>query len=245
MSDEVKVNDHLVLIGGKSGTGKSSSLRNLAPQEGVLYINCEAGKRLPFKNKFKTMTITDPYEVYSAFEVAEEMEGAHTIIVDSVSMLMDMFESVHVVGASDTMKQWGAYAQFIRNLMQDHVAKSTKAVIFTGHTHDVANDDDGILETKVTIKGAVNKIGVESFFSCVVAAKKVSLKELAKYPNDLLNITEDDEMLGFKHVFQTRLTKKTSQERIRAPLGMWSIKETYIDSDVQLVTDRLDEYYEE
>lgn len=36
-------NDHLVLIGGKSGGGKSASLRNLPEPEGVLYLNCEAG----------------------------------------------------------------------------------------------------------------------------------------------------------------------------------------------------------
>ena len=238
------VNDHLVLIGGKSGSGKSSSLRELSPQEGVYYVNCEAGKKLPFKNKFKTMVVTDPYDVYDAFTMIEEDPKAHTIIVDSVSMLMDMYESVHVITSPNTMNAWGSYAQFLRNLMQKYVAESTKTVIFTGHTHDVV-DDDSVMETKVTVKGAVNKIGVESFFSCVIGAKKVSLKILADYKNDLLNITEEDELVGFKHVYQTRLTKKTAQERIRAPLGMWTQQETYIDSNVQLVTDRLNEYYEE
>lgn len=55
---EVAVNDQLVLIMGESGTGKSASLRNIPNQERWLYLNCEAGKRLPFRNKFQTHTIT-------------------------------------------------------------------------------------------------------------------------------------------------------------------------------------------
>ena len=49
MSD---TNDHLVLLCGKSATGKSASLMGLKNPEGVLYLNCESGKRLPFKAKF-------------------------------------------------------------------------------------------------------------------------------------------------------------------------------------------------
>ena len=49
-----QVNDHLVLISGKSATGKSMCLRNLS---NVLYLNCEAGKKLPFKpNNFKEVS---------------------------------------------------------------------------------------------------------------------------------------------------------------------------------------------
>ena len=36
-------NDHLVLLCGKSATGKSASLMQLENPEGVMYLNCEAG----------------------------------------------------------------------------------------------------------------------------------------------------------------------------------------------------------
>ena len=39
----METNDNLVLICGKSGTGKSTSLKNLKNPEGVLYLNCDAG----------------------------------------------------------------------------------------------------------------------------------------------------------------------------------------------------------
>ena len=39
----IPVNDNLVLLCGKSATGKSASLMELANPEGVMYLNCEAG----------------------------------------------------------------------------------------------------------------------------------------------------------------------------------------------------------
>jgi hypothetical protein len=37
----MKENDHLVLISGKSSTGKSASLMGIEHPEGVIYSNCE------------------------------------------------------------------------------------------------------------------------------------------------------------------------------------------------------------
>ena len=85
--------------------------------------------------------------------------------------------------------------------------------------------------------------GIESYFSTVIGAKKVTLKKLEKYGSDLLNITEEEKMLGFKYVFQTKLTKETVNERLRSSIGMWSNEETYIDNDVQQVINKLNEYY--
>lgn len=59
----------------------------------------------------------------------------------------------------------------------------------------------------------------------------------------MLTITEEEEMIGMKYVFQTRLTKETVYERIRSPMGMFQINETYIDNDAQLVLNRLQQYY--
>lgn len=49
--------------------------------------------------------------------------------------------------------------------------------------------------------------------------------------------------LGYKHCIQTRLTKDTVTERLREPLDMWAESETFIDSNIQIVLDRLNEYY--
>lgn len=237
-------NDHLVLISGKSATGKSACLMNIKNPEGVIYLNCENNKKLPFKSQFKEFNVTDPMQVYQAFDEAENLSDVHTIVVDSLTYMMDMFESVHVLKSSNTMKAWGDYAQFWKTLMSQYVAKSTKNVFFIGHTSDILNESEMAMETLVKVKGSIMNQGIESYFSTVISTKKLNLKQLKDYESEMLNISEDEEMLGYKHVFQTRLTKDTVNERIRSPLKMWSTKETFIDNDIQHVIDRLHDYYD-
>lgn len=239
------VNDNLVLLCGKSATGKSLSLRNLKNPEGVWYGNCESGKKLPFRSKFRQFVITDPYQIFELFDEAENHPEVHTIVIDTITFLMEMFESVYVLPSSNTMKAWGDYAQYFKNLMQQYVAKSTKNVIMLAHTSDIMNESEMAMETIVKVKGSLMNQGIESFFSTVVSAKKVPLKSVAEYKNDLLTITPEEESLGFKYVFQTKLTKQTVNERMRSSFGMWENSETFIDNDMQLVLDRLHEYYNE
>lgn len=241
MSDNI--NDHLVLLCGKSATGKSASFMNMRDPEGVMYLNCEAGKRLPFRAKFKQYTITDPHQITEAFAVAEDMPEIHTIVVDSVTFLLDMYESLYVLNSTNGMKAWGDFAQYFKTLMQNLVAKSTKKVIFTAHTSDTLNEGEMVMETKVPVKGSLKNNGIESYFSCVIASKKVPIKSLKDYVSDLLNITPEEQALGFKYVYQTKITKESVNERLRGPLGLFDTKETFIDNDMQQVLDRLTEYY--
>ncbi len=237
------INDNMVLLVGKSSTGKSASLMGIKNPEGVMYLNCEAGKKLPFRSKFKEFVITDPYQVFEAFDHAETQEGIHTIIVDSLTFLMDMFESVYVNKSANGMQAWADFAQYFKNLLQQYSARSTKNVIFIAHTLDSHNESEMIVETKVPIKGALKNNGVEAYFSLVLASKKVPLKTLKEYGSALLNITPEEEALGFKYVFQTKNTKDTVNERLRGPLGIFDTKETFIDNNMQNVLDRLVEYY--
>ena len=238
------MNDHLVLIAGKSATGKSASLQHIKDPDGVIYLNCENGKKLPFKNKFKEFTITDPAQVIQAFAEAENLPEVHTVVIDSLTYLMDMYESTKVLTASNTMQAWSGYAQYLKTLMSQTVAKSTKNVIFLAHTSDVLNESEMVNETLVKVKGSVMNTGVESFFSTVISCKKMPLSKLSIADSDLYNVTEDEEELAFKYVYQTRLTKETVNERMRSPVGMWSKAETYIDNDIQHVINRLHEYYD-
>ena len=71
------MNNNLVLLCGKSATGKSASLEHMKNPEGVMYLNCENNKKLPFKSKFKEYTITDPTDVPDAIKAAEDDESIH------------------------------------------------------------------------------------------------------------------------------------------------------------------------
>jgi len=133
------LNQNIILISGKSATGKSASLRKLKDQSKVIYLGCESNKQLPFPNKFKQLTVTDPMQVYQAFAQAEQMD-VHTIVIDSLTYLMDMYETRYVQTAADTRRAWGDYASYFKNLMQQYVSASTKNVVFLAHTSDVYNE---------------------------------------------------------------------------------------------------------
>lgn len=247
MSETTNYNNQLVLVSGGSATGKSASLRDIAEQARWFYFNCEAGKRLPFKNKFRSATVTDPYQVWSGFDYMMQnpdlVDGA---IIDTITFLMEMFEAVHVRNSPNTQQAWGDYGAFFRTLMQQKIAAFGKPVIVMGHTLPVYNEKTMSFDVSVPVKGALKGQGVEAFFSTVVSAKKMTLKDLEPYigeNNPLLTVTEDDQILGYKHVFQTRLTKDTVGERIRSPMGMFSREETFMDNNCHLLLHRLREFY--
>ena len=238
-------NDNLILIVGGSAGGKSASLRDIADPTGVWYFNCEANKKLPFPAKFKQFNITDPYQVHEGFQTAEAKPEVHTIITESLTFLMDMFETNYILDPTitDTMQAWANYQQFFKKLLQKYVAASTKDVIFTAHVQSILNETDMVLEKKVPIKGALKANGVEAYFSTIVSARTITLEKLKDFKNDLLTITPQEEALGFKYVYQTQLTKDTVNERIRASMGMWTQQETFIDNNAQFLMNRLHEYY--
>jgi len=157
-------NQHVVLISGKTATGKSSSLRYLTNPEGVVYLNCENNKPLPFQNNFKKFTITHPLQVYEGITWADSKPEMHTIVIDSLSYLMDLYETGVIAKASNTQKAWGDYRIFFKNLMSIHVAGSKKNFIFLAHTTDIYNENAMAVETFVKIKGSVMNQGVESYF---------------------------------------------------------------------------------
>ena len=99
------------------GTGKSASLMNLKDPTGVIYLNCEDGKELPFPAKFQIYNVVDPKQVRAAIQKAEDMDEIHTIVIDSLTFMMDMYESLYCVDAKDGRKAWGQYAQFFKKLM--------------------------------------------------------------------------------------------------------------------------------
>lgn len=239
-----QINEQLVMISGESASGKSASLRNIPNQDKWMYLNCEAGKRLPFKNSFKTFKVSEPYQVYEGFDHAMATPANwNGIVVDTVTFLMNMFESIYIIGNSNTQKAWGDYAQFFMNLMQDKVVKFGKPVIIMGHTRSELDEAAMMMRTAVPVKGQLKNNGLEAYFSTVVSTKKISITELEKYGSDLLTITEEDRELGYKHVFQTRPTKATVGERIRSPMGMFSKEQTYMDNDAQRLLVHLNQFY--
>lgn len=241
MSD---TNDQLILICGYSGSGKSYSLKNIRNQDKWLYLNTEAGKKLPFKNQFKNIRIVDPKEVLSYFDAAiaagDKSEG---IIIDSIDFLMNMFEAKYIKTAADTRKAWGNYQTFFEQIFQDKIIRYGKPVIIIAHVADSYDEKTLDTKTSIPVKGALKNISIEAYCSFLIYAEKMTLKDLENYKNNLLHITVKDEATGLKYCFQTQLTKTTLNKKIRGPDDLFTLNETYIDNDAQLVLDKLTEYY--
>ena len=128
--------------------------------------------------------------------------------------------------------------------MLQYVPKFPGDVIFTAHQETILDPVNKVMEKRIPAQGALGKKGIEAFYTTMVTAKKKLLEDLEDYENDLLVITPMDKAMGFKHVFQTIPTPETINEKgIRAPMGMWDIKETFIDNDCNKLMKRLKEYY--
>lgn len=97
----------------------------------------------------------------------------------------------------------------------------------------------------VKVKGALATQGLEAFESIVVYTTKKTISELEDfgYDPELLHITEDERIDGFKHVFQTRITPDLVNSRIRSPMGLFNRNQTYIDNDAAMLLEYLEKYY--
>ena len=238
---------NVVFLGGRSDTGKTASLRNLKDPEGVLYLNFEA-KDLPFQSKFVTQKVTDPYTLHevtqSLIDKVDGSEKFHTLVVDSITACMALFSTKYIgKDCKNKMAAWGDYGSFYEKWAKQMLPQLEQDVIVIAHidVYEVPNSLDTY--TQAVVQGKLKNIGLEADFGVVANTAIVPVETLREFQNPLLTITEDDEIEKFKHVIQTRKTLDTKDTKIRSPMGMWEKNETYIDSDVQHLLDKINQYY--
>lgn len=237
-------NKNIVLVMGRPNTGKSSSLRNL-PQHSMAYLNCDL-KETPFRNKFAAnIEVPDANDVLGYIQDIEAEPSITGGVLDTITFLMQMYERQYVAplaGTKQGQAAWGDYGNFYRSFI--HAIKSgTKSYAILAHEHTEYNEEKLRNETSVPIKGAVGRVGAEADFTTILSCKQMPIKTLEKFPNALLNITEEEREDGVKYVFQTRINKESAGEKMRSAMGLWKREELFIDNDLQLVFDRLREFY--
>lgn len=235
-------NKNVVLIMGQPNTGKTTSLYFLDNPEKYVYLNTDM-KETPFRSKFAVnIGIEDPVDILGYIDEVEDNPDIQGIVIDTLSFMMDMFETQYISEAADSRKMWGEYAQFYKKFI--HKIKSgTKDYIILAHEDTFLNEKTNQLESKVPVKGAVGKIGVEADFTTILSSKTVEIKRLQGHENSLLNITPDEEADGSKRVFVTRISKEFAGGKMRSAMGLWDRSELFIDNNIQQVLDRLKDYY--
>jgi hypothetical protein len=184
-----------------------------------------------------------PDQVIEGIQYADKTASVHTVVIDTLDFLMNMYETNIVKKAANGQKAWGDYFTYFQELMQVHIANSSKQFIILAHAHTTLDEEAMMKTTTVPVKGALRNLGVESFFTTVVMSKQVPMRLIEPYKNPLLTVSDDDKERGVKYVFQTRMTKESAGEKIRSPQDMWTKDETFIDNNIQYVLDRLTDYY--
>jgi hypothetical protein len=148
-----------VMILGESASGKSSSLRNFAPDDvGVFNI---AGKRLPFRN---TLPVANNPSYGTIIATLEKANKKAYVIDDSQYLLcFEMFDRAKEVG----YQKFTDMAQHFYSLIQTILRKTPDDVIvyFLHHTELTA---DGKRKAKTIGKMLDEKLTVEGLFTIVL-----------------------------------------------------------------------------
>ena len=204
----------IVLIMGKSGAGKSTSLRNLNPDD-VALINV-LGKPLPFKNgnKFAQYVCDDYLKVTAAIKKTDR----NIIVLDDVGMMMT---NQFMRGHSNAGAGNGVFALYNKigdnfwNLVEEaRVLPDNKRVYFLMHEE---MNDFGNVKPKSIGKMIDEKVCLEGMFTIVLRA-----------------MVKDG-----KHIFTTQ---SDGMDVAKSPMGMFDTLE--IDNDLRIVDDTIKSYYE-
>lgn len=173
----------VLCIMGESGSGKTTSLRNLPPEE-TLILDCD-GKGLSWrgwKRQYNAenknyMRIYKPESVMQIMGRVQEgdLTSAKYLVIDTLNGIM-------VGDEMDRMKEkgydkWQDLAQSVfKIVVYANMMREDLAVVFTAHTETV-NEDNGYSFTRIKTNGKkLTKICLESKFNTVFLAKCVDGK---------------------------------------------------------------------
>jgi len=212
----------IIGIVGGSGTGKSTSLRNLPPEK--TYIIDLERKGMPFPKKFPyTAPCSSTTEFDAALKDALADESCEVIVIESFTKYVEILHTL----ADKSFKGfdiWNYYNREIRTML-DKVKNDHAVVIFTavdeivelvqpsGNTFNVR---------RIKVQGKQHAGSIEKEFLMV-----------------LFTEVKRDKEGNTRYVFQTNSDGITSA---KTPMGMFP--ESYIDNDVNAVIEAAKNYYD-
>lgn len=213
---------HVICIAGESGTGKTTSMRNLNP-ETTLYIDCDKkglswkGWKQQFSGEKKNYLVTDfPQVALQALRKVNEqdsMKHIRVVVVDTLNGLMVADEMRRT--KEKGYDKWQDLAQSIYDLVDYSLTmRDNVTVVFVAHTQ-TDHDDNGYMFTRIKTSGRkLDKITLESKFSTVLLSK----------------------CIDGRYVFETQANFSTA----KSPMGAFPEKE--IDNDITAVIEALKDY---
>lgn len=181
----------VVLVYGKSGSGKSRSLKNFGEDE-ILLINVE-GKRLPFKKQFKYVMRSDDIE--QIVQQIQKMPCKTAVIDDAGYIMTHIFMAQHrnkKGNASFEMYDDIADAMYnlIKVLKNPMVVDNDKIIYIMFHED---TDDFGNTKFKTFGKLIDNKICMEGMVTVVIRCMSDEGKHFFRVQTDGSDITKTPE----------------------------------------------------
>ena len=223
------------MIAGNSGSGKSTSLRNLDPTT-TFVVNC-GKKELTFprarvnyrpydKSTGKgNMINTNVFETVVAIIplVSAKLPHIKTLVIDDFqyAMAASVMKNISIKG----FDKWNELANGVWQVVD--AAKNQRedlTVVFVEHL-DTAYDDSGVRNTKAKTVGKLvdNLINLDGLFGMILYSEVIR--------NEEGKIT---------YVFRTHTS---GSDTCKTPMEMF--EEDYIPNDLALVISRMNEYYGE
>lgn len=216
---------------GPSGTGKSSSMRNL-DHDNTLLINI-AGKEVPLPNASKKYRKKDqvsdnethnrvdthnPNVIENVLSAADKSGDFKNVVIDDIQYLMS-FEFMQRIKEKGWDKFQDIALHFYNVIQETRQLRDDMNVFFMGH---IAEKDDGLKGLKTVGKATDQYLNPEGLFTMIFQTEV---------------FMEEDEM-SERYKFMTQ----SDGERVcRTPMGMFD--DMFIPNDLQLVVERMEEYY--
>lgn len=214
---------------GPSGTGKTTSMRNL-DHNNTLLINI-ASKEVPLPNseeKYKKKEWTGENETHNRVDthrpatIAKILKGASgnfkNIVIDDVQYLMS-FEFMERIKETGWDKFQDIALHFYETIQEARKLDDQMNIFLLGH---IAEKDDDLKGLKTVGKATDQYINPEGLFTMILQTE----------------VFMEEEDLSERYKFMTQ----SDGERVcRTPMGMFD--DMFIPNDLQLVVERMEEYY--
>lgn len=212
----------VICIAGESGTGKTTSMRNLDP-ETTFYIDCDKkglswkGWKKQYNGNKRNYIVTDyPKITLTALNKLDHDESFKKIKVCVVDTLNGIMVADEMRRSKEKgYDKWQDLAQSIYELVDYALTmRDDITIVFVAHTQ-TEHDDNGYMFTRIKTSGRkLDKITLESKFSTVLISK----------------------CIGGKYIFETQANFSTA----KSPMGAFEDKE--IDNDIVKVIEALEEF---
>lgn len=212
----------LIAVMGESGSGKTTSMRNLDPKT-TMYIDCDKkglswkGWREQYNKENKNYIVSDDpdYVLKMVQMVSNSPDFQHikVVIIDTINGLMVADEMRRI--KEKGYDKWQDLAISVYNLVDKALTfRDDLTIIFTAHTQ-TDREDSGYMFTHIKTSGRkLDKIVLESKFPVVLLAK----------------------VMDGAYKFETKADSSTA----KVPMG--AIEDQYIDNDITKVIDALKDY---